>query len=968
MTNSLRQTGSKIHEQTANIYLAESMIYSNETWRQFRDFVRVERSGRFGKKRRQPDILIDDKTMPPVIVECSFGGDGDQDAIERLKDRDLDVATVLSLAFPKEYEYLPDEEFKQRLRVEDSLAYAVLQLDDNVIRRLPAQGYLIGSSSDLVNLIRRTAATREKIEYTAYRVADYIDRAAVALNHVFSQEDCDYVTGQVFQHTTFNAFRVISILWLDALLVQSHLRHQIRDLPKVLANPVKYEIVDSWKKIARINWRSIFEPAVEVLERSGEVSGRTTVAAFKLLQKAVDEIDAAQLGEQINVGAEIFPKISEDRKTAAAFYTTPPTAEFLACLLIRSEDRTDWHDPNLFKQVTVADLACGTGTLVRAAYRRISALHEKFAGENSDLKTLHRVFMECGLTAADISPIASHLTNSSMAMLGHTEPYGDTNIGWVSVGEPQPKRAGLSTGSLEFLEQESLDDLFANLGSKRGGTGSIHHSIIVRRDSFDYVIMNPPYSRTRGGQSAFDVADLSKEERNKCQSRWQQLIRREPATKTAGMAASFLCLARRITRPGGRIGFVLPLSAAFSDSWAKTREMIVTLFEDIVVIARAGQNDRESFSADTHISEMLLVATKRNTLSSKPLPKELYCVNLASAPVLQGQAYELARIVQKSLDQLRQDGTPFLLGDEEAGHITKFQPLAGEPWSSVGVLNVDLERTVRALTTTSRLIDVQLNKFHKLAVEMTTIGKLFQVGPTHDLIGHLSGRDPRGALEIYPVVRSSEVDGSNRLLWKSDATTQNSLLINATHKGVVHNEQIYDRMKNRVSTLHYQRGMRWTSQSLLCATTRFEVQGGRAWTSLVSKRNDLRLAFALWGNSILGLISHWSIGQRTQGGRSTTQINAIKSIPCPNLAKLSAPSIQRATEDFHKLSKHTLLPACLACLDPVRIQIDDAVMRMLGIPEDYRFVLERLRKWWCSEPSVHGYKKKILERLSDTDF
>ncbi|MYI77366.1 MAG: SAM-dependent DNA methyltransferase [Gammaproteobacteria bacterium] len=962
------QSGTKIHEQTANVYLAESMIYSNETWRKFRDFVKVERSGHFGKSRKRPDILIDDKTMPPVIVECSFGEDGDRDAIRRLKDRDLDVSTVLSLAFPKDYEYLPDEEFKLRLRVEDSLAYAVLQIDEDVVKRLPAQGYLVGSTSDLVNLIRRTAATREKIEYTAYQVADYINRAAATLKQALSQQDCDYVTGQVFQHTTFNAFRVISILWLDAMMVQGHLRNQFRDLPRVQAKPVKFKIIDAWKKIADINWRSIFEPAVEVLERSGEVSGQSTVEAFKLLQRAVDEIYSAQLGEQINIGAEIFPKISEDRKTAAAFYTTPPTAEFLACLLIREDDRNDWSDPQLFKHVSIADLACGTGTLVRAAYRRVSALHEKHARQNSDLKSLHKAFMECGLTAADISPIASHLTNSSMAMLGPNEPYGDTNIGWVSVGEPQSNKVGLSTGSLEFLDQESLDDLFANLGSTRSGAGAIQQSIVVKKDSFDYVIMNPPYSRTRGGQSTFDVVGLSKKERNLCQARWEQLIRREPAIKTAGMAASFLCLARRIARPGGRIGFVLPLSAAFSESWTQTREMIVNEFEDIVVIARAGQNDREAFSADTHMSEMLLLATKRSPSSTTNTPADLYCVNLAAAPVLQGQAFELGRVVQATLNQFRQDGTPFLLGDEEAGYISKFQPESGEPWSNVGALHIDLAQTVRALTKSSQLLDVQRKTHHQLSIEMTTIEDLFQVGPTHHLIGHLIGCQPQGALEIYPIARRSEVEGSNRLLWHSNSRLQQTLTIEATHKGIVHDNDAFERMRDKVSTLHYQRGMRWTSQSLLCATTRHSVYGGRAWTSLITTEDNVKFAFALWGNSILGLISHWSQGQRTQGGRSTTQIKAIKKVPCPNLAKLNKGSLQRAAEEYRSLAAQPLLPACLACVDPVRVQIDEAVARVLDIPEEYRPVFKRLRKWWCAEPSVHGYKREVLSRLSEANL
>ena len=63
--------------------------------------------------------------------------------------------------------------------------------------------------------------------------------------------------------------------------------------------------------------------------------------------------------------------------------------------------------------------------------------------------------------------------------------------------------------------------------------------LAVLWNSVDYVVMNPPYSRTRGGQSSFDVAGLSESQRKSCQRRWGRLLQNESAVKTAGMAASF---------------------------------------------------------------------------------------------------------------------------------------------------------------------------------------------------------------------------------------------------------------------------------------------------------------------------------------------------------------------------------------------------------------------------------------------
>ena len=133
-------------------------------------------------------------------------------------------------------------------------------------------------------------------------------------------------------------------------------------------------------------------------------------------------------------------------------------------------------------------------------------------------------------------------------------------------------------------------------------------------DSVDWILMNPPYSRTRGGQSAFDLTGLTEDARKRCQKRWRDLVRNKPAQLRAGMAASFLLIAKYKAKPGtGRIGFVLPLTCAFADTWTQTRAMVESEFMDIVVIATASGASlrRAGFSADTGMEEMLLVATRR---------------------------------------------------------------------------------------------------------------------------------------------------------------------------------------------------------------------------------------------------------------------------------------------------------------------------------------------------------------------
>ena len=284
-------------------------------------------------------------------------------------------------------------------------------------------------------------------------------------------------------------------------------------------------------------------------------------------------------------------------KRQPPFTRSPGTAEMLAALTIRKKylDGSQWRSEDLFKKHKLADLSCGTGTLLRSGYHRMCRFHEEEGGTTDTVKKLHRDAMESGLIGTDISPIAAHLTASSLAAVGHGDPYGKTQIGWLKVGGDKKV-----IGALEYLNTNSAEDLFTkvterSVGDQKPEEASSSSHIFVGNGNIDWILMNPPYSRTRGGQSAFNVAGLSEKERKECQNRWRELFSKEPVNNKAGMAASFLMLAKKKVKIGGRIGFVLPLTAAFAESWRITRKDIAQNFTDIVAIvvsAGAGTGQR----------------------------------------------------------------------------------------------------------------------------------------------------------------------------------------------------------------------------------------------------------------------------------------------------------------------------------------------------------------------------------------
>ena len=969
-------TRGHVREEVFNVALGEALRSATPST------VHIERTGVLsgpGNSGKRPDILIVDRRAPPSVIECSYDAtDADKDAVARLgeivKDGHREIKTSVSLHIPSSFQ--STDARKEDLIAGADIRFAIFQKTETAPRRWPDKGFVEGDVWSLATLLSAASLPKEDIERVANKVAELVDEAADVLD-ALPEAAKQEIDGNINRGSILTSLKTTMVLWLNSLLTQQRLHVQnVPGIPPLdftcLVPPSHSEQIEVWRLIQESNWRAIFDPAIEILEVAGNSDPYVAGEALEKLVKAVEEIESVGLGLHINVGAELFPILSEDRKQAAAFYTQAATAELLAALTINQGDlsKEEWADNALFSNKFLADLACGTGTLLRAGYRRIQAIHKACGGGGVTLESmsaLHQGAMETGLIGTDVSPIAAHLTSASLAAIGMGEPYGHTQIGWLDVGGPTD-----AIGSLDYFKTSQLQDLWQSVAGRSKGKKETtkssdvpDSSVSVQDAGIDWILMNPPYSRTRGGQSAFDIAGLSEDDRKACQTKWKNVVRKEPVKLTAGMGASFLALARKKVKLGGRIGFVLPLTAAFAESWAVTRQMIELDFTDITAITvAAGQAlGKDALSADTGMEEMLLVATRT---PRDPLGKNnpIKCVTLHAPVTRSGEAGELARAISDAIGRVEDTDSnrPIFVGETEVGQVCVFDAGGeGAPWGPLGVTHAGL--AIAANKMVCGRLDL-IGTPMELDIGMTTLGDLFGIGPTHHLIGHLRGGDAIGAFELFPVTRSVDAVGDDRSLWAADSETQRSLVVLPTHWGVPVKGGKWEDMRARQSRLFYARNMRWTSQALLVALTKHDAMGGRAWNALES--DDIRVckAFALWANSTFGMMVHWTQGQRTQAGRSTTQVGALGQIPCPKLNKIGDDELDLAATKFDEMDSKKMLPACQSHADETRQEIDAAVIRMLGLPEGANKTVDELRLLWCSEPSVHGQNKQAVSLLA----
>ena len=95
--------------------------------------------------------------------------------------------------------------------------------------------------------------------------------------------------------------------------------------------------------------------------------------------------------------------------------------------------KVDWGNPDAVKALRIADLACGTGALLSAAYRAVASRHRRAGGND---EAIHHEMLEQALVGADIMPAATHLTASMLSSAHPTVTFARTRYSHHAVRKP----------------------------------------------------------------------------------------------------------------------------------------------------------------------------------------------------------------------------------------------------------------------------------------------------------------------------------------------------------------------------------------------------------------------------------------------------------------------------------------------------------------------------------------------------
>ena len=932
---------------------------------------------REGGKWLRPDVLLQPDGMNPLVLEVEFEGGRrpDLDAEERIGcttgTRGHKINTAIAIIAPQEARnWARAEEVCARLCEGFALRYAVISSattaeETTTKHRWPQSGYIVGDASSLADLGVAAAISEHDIRALAERVAGEIRRLGWRIHRKIPAHVRKPIAAVFGQRDHKDAMSIAVCVWLNALLMHNRIANLHSKIPSLTDLRKEYEknffqlrlphnaVCSAWRKIMKINYLPVFAPALESLEKMAHKE--VVHDMLDELGMLAESIESARLGPLVDIGGELFPRLAADRKETAAFYTIPESAELLAHLAFARFK----GGGKISGKARIADFACGTGALLRAAYRLFRLQCER-NGKNP--AAFHKDWMENGLHGSDIQPIAVHLTSAGLAGMEIGKKYDNSNIACLSAQKGY-------TGALELLEKPAVVDMFKRYVNVAYARKKEDQKFSAPDGSFDLCIMNPPYSRTRGGQRTFDITGLKEKEQDDSQQNLNRMLRGTFGNMKAGMGSAFAALADKKLRVGGVYASVLPLTAADAQSWRKFRECIARNYDDIVAVGIASDMP-SSFSADTGMGEMLIAARKIPKSKSDKIiqtkKNSMRILNLHFRPRNFSEAAEIARIFELQSGDNADNGI-IKIGDDISGEWLRINiNLNGNPWGSVGLRGGELAATATALINGRlRWLGDSQEEEITLPFPMTTLGKLFEVGPTHDRIGHPDGGDGRGAYTFYPIEKNRNTP--RPALWSADAPNQRTLLGEPTHfgRGVKDREKMQKEMWAKSSCLFLSRNMRWTSQSLTAMMTDKKCMGGRAWVALIGQEASIQKAMCLWANSIFGMILRWQHGQKQQQGRSTMQIAASKLLSIPDFACDAAESARKIAEkEFAAIQSLRLAPAASAYRDDVRKKIDSVVAKMIGLSgDDVQENMATLRRLFCQEPNVHGGQKNLMKDL-----
>ncbi|MBI2717354.1 MAG: N-6 DNA methylase [Rhizobiales bacterium] len=646
--------------------------------------------------KHRPDVLFELRGLR-VVIEGKFADSANSDDNVLSDARKRVKAGIAHIAVAAVY---PD-----RLRTTPTTklldVLAVTQLRYRIIAEtIESDEWHEGDPASIMEALRRAQETLvqdDVVEKTAKSLSIHLD--SISKLWLGQPGACDRLSSHLqmpiprseekdaARERRETAARVSALVLANAFIFQEQLSRTDEKVETLRKLRKSEDLIgatsEHWEWISEnINYKPIFLLGGRILDELP--SSIDTTENVKSLLDEAHNICAQQAALRHDLMGRIYHWLLHHAKYLGTYYTSVPAATLLLKLAFDLDWNVDFGNMRQLANFKIADLACGTGTLLMAAAQ---ALTDNFIKERADsdrdikekdLANLHSTLMQNTLHGYDILPSAVHLTASTLALLAPEVAFRQMNLYVMPIGM---NRKEPRLGSLDFLDsaivrtQFALDD--SQLDTKRTGAGTTTYANATV-PKLDLCVMNPPFVSSRYGNRLFGSLP---EDRPALQKELSARAKKLGISATAGLGALFVPLADKCVSEGGRIAFVLPIALATGEAWSRVRQYITERYQLEVVIT-SHDPERTNFSENTDLSEILFIARKRKPKEKAGLT--VY-VGLRRNPVTIHEALDMASRISGAIAQIKdKQGTVTIRNQSKTlCTVTSFPaPKGGENWTS----------------------------------------------------------------------------------------------------------------------------------------------------------------------------------------------------------------------------------------------------------------------------------------------
>ena len=924
-------------EETFNVELARMLRDRGIT-------ARAERRSRQGV----PDVRVALRTGDDVILECKYAGSL-SDLESQLDARLISFSKhlgVLGVVYPDRFRQASDvascledaddiqwwlhgvrgaKEDERRVRTGSIVDLAdhlrVLPLDIEGFDRVQAAAAVVGYAvEEAAKVIAGHARTRRLFSEVIAKSDSERDKDAalrigclVLFNALAFQDRLAAVDGDV------KSVREALILRLDGLSA-------------------------AWSKIMdEVDYVPVFELAGDLVYVLNLAPDEFQMPAIEPLAKAVSDTRTL---EGHDLSGRLFHTLLSDAKFTGAYYTSVPAATMLSRLVFHNWPAgVNWSEHEFPASLSIADLACGTGTLLMAVAAEVERKHRDAGGSES--AALHKAMVEQALHGYDVQLSAIHFAATSLAMLNPSIEFDRMNLYVMPLGVNGDQAL---LGSLEFLNTDEAAVQFAlsdpDFGTTLrdagqvfgGGTRGSTEGVTATLPNLDLAIMNPPFTKSGGGNLLF--GSLPQAERGMLQRELSRRLKSMQASATAGLGAAFVAAASPKLRPGeGRLALVLPATVCTGSSWSQTRALIENDYTlDVVVTSH--DPERWNFSDSTDLSEALLIATRRPD-NGNDVDHRTTFVNLWQNPKGILDAHLVADAVNMTQPAHVEDTGGAILGvsGEHVGEVFSISEakLKGKQWIGVQFARVDVVRSALKLLEDGEVWIPGETSIGN--VPMCRVKDIAEIGPDRRRL--IDGFEVTSSVTAYPMISGHDTEQRRSLACSPDSY----LSPLAQPKGGFrpgYGEYLWEGAARLLVSERL-----WLETTRVAAMRSDQKVLSNVFWELQVDSIETEKAIAVWINSSLGFLT--ILGQRTstRGGWIAMKKADLRDLPILDPRQLTDAQLKDLSDLFDKLTgaEFERLPQMANC--PARTALDDGISDILGLPD-----LRRLRVLLASEPVV----------------